>query len=278
MGPFVVRLRAATASMARPLAAMYADFPVESDTGFADFHVLMERPRNLRSWIYPQVLFKLDGLTLFEPFPEDTSFPLFEWGLNWSVAQRSHQYLILHAASLETRGAGILMPAIPGSGKSTLCAAMTHRDWRLLSDEFGLFDLAERHLVPFPRPVALKNESIEVIRTFAPDAVIGPLFPKTRKGTVAHLRPKPEAVARMAEPVRPRLVVFPKFSAGAPTVLRMLSKGQAFMRLAHNSFNYEIVGPDGFQAVGEIIRNCSCYELSFGSLDDAIAHLDRLIP
>jgi HprK-related kinase A len=276
IGPFIVRVRARLESLTQTMRAMYCDFPVADSNSLADFHVVLERPRNLRRWIQPQVVFKLDGRSLFEPFPQDTAFPLFEWGLNWCVAQRSHQYLMLHAAVLERQGRAVLLPAVPGAGKSTLCAALAFRGWRLLSDEFGLFDLDRQCLVPFPRPVALKNQSIEVIRRFAPEAVLGPLFPKTRKGTVAHLRPPVSSVRRMGETVRPAWIVFPTFTAGAPLSVRSLPKAQAFLRLAHNSFNYEITGAGGFRGVGEIIRSCGCYDVAYGDLDEAVALINRL--
>ncbi|MGZ8215962.1 HprK-related kinase A [Methylomagnum sp.] len=276
MGPFAVRIRSQVDSLVVPMRAVYGDFPVLDANPQADFNVDLQKPFSLRAWIQPQVLFKLDGRNLFEPFPEDTAFPFFEWGLNWCVGQRCHQYLITHSAVLERNGQALLLPAIPGSGKSTLCAALVFRGWRLLSDEFGLFDLAGRRLVPFPRPVALKNESIDVIRRFAPDAVLGPLFPKTRKGTVAHLRPPTAAVQRMDEAVKPAWIIFPKFTKGAAFSIHALPKAQAFLRLAHNSFNYEITGADGFRAVAEIIRACDCYDLNYGDLDDVIARIDRL--
>ena len=276
MGPFVVRVESRVNSLAGPMRVLYGDFALAEPDALADFHVVLQSPRSLRRWIQPQVVFKLDGQSLFEPFPEDTAFPLFEWGLNWCVAQRSHQYLMLHAAALERGERALLLPAAPGSGKSTLCAALAYRGWRLLSDEFGLFDLAERTLAAFPRPVALKNRSIEVIRGFAPEAVLGPLFPKTRKGTVAHLRPPVSAVRRMAEPAVPGWVVFPRFKTGARLTVRSPPKAQAFLRLAHNAFNYEITGADGFRAVGEIVRACGCYDLTYGDLDEAVAAVDRL--
>lgn len=276
MGPFVVRIRARLRGLAEPLQVLYGDYPTVDGDGLADFHVSLERPRNLRGWVQPQALFKLDGRSLFEPFPEDTALPLFEWGLNYCVARRSHQYLMLHAAAVERGGRVLLLPAVPGSGKSTLCAALAHRGWRLFSDEFGLFDFKHRRFVGFPRPVALKNESIEVIRRFAPEAVFGPLFPKTRKGTVAHLRPPTAAVRRMAEGAEPGWIVFPKYAAGSPLLIRSLPKAQSFLRLAHNSFNYEITGADGFRAVGAIVRACECYELTYSDLEQAVAHLDRL--
>lgn len=276
MGPFVVRIRAQVQSLAATLSAMYGDFPVLDPNPLADFNIDLQKPFSWRAWIQPQVLFKLDGRNLFEPFPQDTAFPFFEWGLNWCVGQRCHQYLMTHSAVLERNGRALLLPAIPGSGKSTLCAALVFRGWRLLSDEFGLFDLTSRQLAPMPRPVALKNESIDVIRRFAPEAMLGPLFPKTRKGTVAHLRPPAEAVQHMGEAVQPAWIVFPKFTQGARLTIHAVPRAQAFLRLAHNSFNYEITGADGFRAVGEIIRACDCHDLNYSNLDEAVACIDRL--
>jgi HprK-related kinase A len=278
MGPFTVQVRTGIRPLGQTLHAMYSEFPLAETEGFADFHVALDRPRTWRAWINPQVLFSLDGRNLFDPFPADTGFPLFEWGLNWCIGHQSHQYLILHAAVVERNGAALLLPAIPGSGKSTLCAALINRGWRLLSDEFGLFDFTSRRLAPLPRPVALKNESIEVIRRFAPDAVLGPLFPKTRKGTVAHLRPPKASVQRMYETVPPTFIIFPRFSLNAALTLRTVPKSQAFLRLAHNSFNYEITGADGFRAVGEIVRASQCFELSYGDLDAALSKIDSIIP
>ena len=82
---------------------------------------------------------------------------MLEAGLNWCIGNLAHQYLVIHSATLERGGRALLMPAPPGSGKSTLCAALITRGWRLLSDEFALVDPATGLLVPVPRPVALKG-------------------------------------------------------------------------------------------------------------------------
>ena len=117
------------------------------------------------------------------------------------------------------------------------------RGWRLLSDEFGATRMGDGRIVPTPRPIALKNASIEVIRSFASEAVIGPPFPKTRKGTVAHLAPNRRAVEGIYETAFPRLIVFPNYEAGAEVAIEAIPKSRAMLKLAANSFNYELLGP-----------------------------------
>lgn len=275
-GPFTVRLHGQLAPLAKTIQLLYGDFPIAEGEVIADFHISLKRPINLRYWWRPQVLFHVDGRTPFEPFPLKLAMPLLEWGMNWCIATRAHHYLMLHAGVVERNGLGIVLPAYPGAGKSTLCAALIHRGWRLLSDEFGLVRIQDSKLVPLPRPIPLKNQSIEVIRAFAPEAIIGPLFPKTRKGTVAHLRPPTLSVERMAETALSSVIVFPQYKAGGPTVLESYSKAYAFLKLANSAFNYEVLGVKGFKLATEMVRSCQCYALSYGELDEAIVELDAL--
>jgi len=145
---------------------------------------------------------------------------------------RHQAYLMLHAAALERGGHGLLLPASPGHGKTTLCAALAHRGWRFLSDEFGLVRQHAIEVLPIPRPMPLKNESIDVMRSFAPDAWLGPSIPGTRKGTVAHVRPPSESIRASERPASVRWIVFPRWEAGAGLTLEPVSKAQAFLELA----------------------------------------------
>ena len=189
---------------------------------------------------------------------------------------QAHQYLMLHSAVVERAGKALLLPAWPGCGKSTLCAALVSRGWRLFSDEFGLVRLADGHLVPLPRPTPLKNRSIDVIRDFSPAEEIGPAYHGTRKGTVAHLRTPDESVAQAQITAPPGWLVFPRYRAGSTLRMEPVTRPQAFLKLANNSFNYQLLGLQGFQAVTQLVRNCDCYILSYSDLDEAIATLNQL--
>ncbi len=138
IGPFVTHLSAPIPAVASNLHVFYRDHTLEDSNGIADFHIRMACPKGLRRWFRPQVMFYLDGQTQFQPFPYDLAPPLLEWGLNWCISTRAHQYLILHAAVAERDGRAVIFPARPGSGKSTLCAGLVHQGWRLLSDEHAL--------------------------------------------------------------------------------------------------------------------------------------------
>jgi len=274
-GPFVTHLRSPFRDLADAIHFVYASFALE-ERGFADFHLAIVPPRTLRRFVRRQALFESDGQALFEPYPRALTMPLFEWGLNWCVASRSNQYLIVHSAVLERDGRAVLLPAKPGTGKSTLCAALAHRGWRLLSDEMALIRPADGRLDAVPRPIGLKNESIDIVRAFVPEARIGPVWPNTAKGTVAHLSPPEDAVERAQESAAPAWIVFPRWKAGASARFEAHGKAGAFMRVADNCMNYDMLGETGFETLGATIDACGCWEFEYGRLEDAIRAFEAL--
>ncbi|HPT49566.1 MAG TPA: HprK-related kinase A [Accumulibacter sp.] len=275
-GPFNLRIRSDLETFTSVAHRLYAPYPLFEAQEISDFHVQITRPRGLRGWIRRQACFAVDGHFPFAPYTVEHAFPALEWGINWCVATRSHHLLMLHAAGVERDGHAILFPASPGDGKSTLCTALVHSGWRLLSDEFGLVRPEDGLLLPLPRVIPLKNESIKVIRRFRPEAVMGPAFLETRKGTVVHVQPPEDSIRRAQETAKPRWLVFPRWIADAPLTLTEIPKSQAFLMVASNAFNYEVLDQTAFQLVIDMVRSCDCFSLSYSKLDEAIAALDDL--
>ena len=278
VGALRIRAQSDSAPFARQLQLCYPDFPFADQAGWADVHVQISRVSGTRRFFRPQVRLLCDGQQPFEAFPADMPLPLFEWGCNWMIGRRLNDLLLLHAGAVERDGLVLLMPALPGSGKSTLTAALSLRGWRLLSDEFGALDVEHDVFRAILKPVALKNQSIEVIRRFAREAAFGPEFLNTRKGTVAHLVAQPDAVARRHETARPGAVVLPKWQAGSPTRWEPLAKSTLFTALAFNAFNYSVLGDVGFRAVIRLVRQCPAWQLIYSDLDDALATIEAAWP
>ena len=263
--------------LASAILSVYQHFPDEQHSGFVDATVQVLRVRGLRRFINPQIEFLSDANRPFEPFPADTTLPLLEWGMNYALSDRIFHYLVLHAGVVAKNNRAVLFPAIPGSGKSTLTAALHLSGYRLLSDEFGVIEPESGHLIPMVRPVALKNNSVPIIRDRFPSAVLGPIFPKTKKGEVSHLAPSLDSVRARHTVAVPAMVVFPRYAKGVRCRLEDVDAASAFNRLAVNSFNYEFLGPKGFRRVTDLVRKCPCKQLIFDSLDDAIATIDDLL-
>ena len=123
-GELLARLQSGMADVARSLYTLYGQHPVFIDPAFADFHIEVRKPRNLRRWMRQQAEFLIDGEAPFEPLPREQAPALLEWGLNWAIASSCHQWLTIHAASLERHGQVVVLPAPPGLGQEHLvCGA-----------------------------------------------------------------------------------------------------------------------------------------------------------
>jgi len=51
----------------------------------------------------------------------------------------------------------------------------------------------------------------------------------------------------------------------------------AFLKLAHNAFNYEVIGERGFRAVAAIVRSVPCRIVRYGDLADAHRAIDAIV-
>ncbi|WP_377158450.1 HprK-related kinase A [Roseateles sp. UC29_93] len=276
LSPFTVRVRSDIPHLAADVAAMYQDFELAGDEEFVDFHVAVLRSPHWLSRLQGRAEFWFDGQRSFTPLPAAQALAMLEWGINWCIAAHAHQYLLIHAAVLERDGRALLMPAPPGSGKSTLCAALAHRGWRLLSDELGLLDMATGLVHGMARPINLKNASIPLIRSFVPEAHFSASMPNTSKGTVALVRAPQDAIEHRLAPARPAWVVLPAWRAEAAAQLLPIERARAFMDLAEQSFNYDVHGQAGFQTLGRLVDACACYRFEYSRLDEAVALFETL--
>lgn len=274
-GPFVSCIISELPELAAPLHFLYDEFPVAQDS-FVDFHVRVGRTPGLYHRLRSTIVFTLDRTQAFYPFPRRLALPLFEWGMNWCIYSSAHQYLMVHAAVVQKGAKVCMLPGVSGAGKSTLCAALVSRGWRLLSDELAIWRPGEEMILPISRPISLKNDSIELIKAFAPNQTFGPYFGKTAKGPLAHMKPPSESVHRMDELSSPTHIVFPSYQPDSGPELDTVTKKEAFIRISDFALNYPMHGRDGFNSLIDVIETCESYEFRYASLEDAIRVFDDL--
>ncbi len=270
--PFDVQLETDIPAVINSINHMYqyALKPVEDTEKFSDFHIRIASPSSIRKYYRPQVQFYIDGKTPFKPLPLSQAFPFFEWGLNWCIASHTYQYLLLHAAVVEKGNQALILPGYPGAGKSTLCAALVSSGWRLLSDEMAVIDTKTLELIPVVRPISLKNESINVISESFSNAEFGESFLDTAKGTVSHMKPPKQSFIQRNQRVQLKWVVFPRYLATQSTLLTEKEKGETLIELAENSFNYNVLGSQGFNVLCDLVASARCYKFEYSCLDEAI--------
>jgi HprK-related kinase A len=276
IGPFLVHVRSELPLVRTYLDTLYADFPISSGADSGHFDINVQAASGVRRWIRPQANLMVNGERPFLPLPADLAGALFEWTINFCVARDAHRFVSMHAAVVERHGRALVISGESGAGKSTLCAALVIDGWRLLSDEFALVDPETGMLSPLPRPVSLKNASIEIIRSRGRDLVFGPEGIDIEQARFVHMKPPAASVQRASDAAVPAIVIFPKWSSGAQTVLTPVRRAQVLLRLADQSFNYNYLGVRGFEAIASLARRVEGYELEYSDLDDVLPRLAGL--
>jgi hypothetical protein len=176
-------------------------------------------------------------------------------------------FVALHAAAAAWGGRGIIFPGPPDAGKTTLVAGLTRIGFAYLTDEAALIDPRTGFLHPFPRALAMDERSIDVIpglrQKLPPDH---DQFMRYRY----HVPPddlRPGAVGR---PCRVEFVIAPRYEAGGETVLEPMSRAEALMMLAENSFNFVRFGGKAVESLRQAMDGVKCYRLRTGTLEDSI--------
>lgn len=274
VGPVGFRLGSDWRAPVAALESLYADYP-RPDDGIADFTVRLSADRPWRRYVRPRVTIGGDYV-LPEAAPLSLRHGLLaaEMGMNLQMALGQRRYLLLHASAVERDGRALVMTGLSGAGKSTLAALLMTRGWRLMGDEFALLDPETGLVHAFPRPISLKNRSIDVMAAAFPDGRWGPLLTDTPKGAIRHLVPDARALAAMAEPAQPALILFPAFGHEAAT--REVGPSEVFVRLTQASTNYVALAERGFRALTRLVTTVPARAIDYPDTDSAIAQVEAL--
>ena len=196
------------------------------------------------------------------------------WAVHDDAVTESRRFLTLHAAAAAWGGRGIVFPAAPNCGKSTLVAALVLRGLDFLSDEYAVVDLESGSLQPYPRPLWLDRDSLARLEdrgATVPDGLV--------TGTVAkHFLPAGAIrVGAVGAPCRVRLVVVPDYDPEEETQLEPMSRGGVLMQLADESFNFEHLGLPALEVLRGVLAEADCYRLTFSDLDEAVDAVRGLV-
>ncbi len=274
VGPVQFRIGSDWAAPIAALKSLYAGYPRDTDRP-ADATVRLFAARPWRRWLRPSVHIGGDFIVPDAlPLPLSMGLLAAEMGMNLQVALGWRRHMLLHASAVAKDGRAVILSGESGSGKSTLAALLGEGDWRLMGDEFTLIDPDSGDALAFPRAVSLKNEAIAEVEARVDAARLGPLLAGTPKGDIRHLIPRPDAIASMHEPVRPALLLFPRFG-GAPAI-EPIGEGEAFVRLTEASTNYVALGEAGFAAMTRLVRDTPAFTISYPDSASGMTIVEQL--
>ncbi|HUX88900.1 MAG TPA: hypothetical protein VMW65_17985 [Chloroflexota bacterium] len=217
-----------------------------------------------------------DGVVCWEGADAMAAVGGLEWAITTAAVERlGERYLLFHSGAVALRGEGILLPAVAGSGKTTLVAGLLAAGFQYLSDEVAVLDLKRRTLLPFPRSLCIKSGSRPVLTPLYPALAAAPDYPRFAGDTAAYL--PPPSGSWPAGPVPMKVVVLPRYLAGAPTALVPITRARALQGLLEQSFSARRTGPVAITTAIEVLRDARCYALTVGDLSRAVELLHELV-
>lgn len=203
-----------------------------------------------------RVRIEQDGRKIGDAVPLDRVATILTSDLNEKAIASRPDKLNLHAGAVTLRGRAMLLPGPSGSGKSTLTAALLSIGCGYLTDEAVSVDLETLEVEPYQKPLSLAPRSLAALGhgEWPPFDWIDPeMVPAT------YIRP---SALSGAAPVR--VIVFPKFEPGSPTLLSPMHRAEALVELATNSFNFVDHGGRWLEPLKRIVIASSCWRLATG--------------
>lgn len=204
------------------------------------------------------------------------------WAIDWilsdlttRVVELESRSLLIHAGAVSGPGGALIIAGPPGCGKSTLVAALTAEGLSYLSDEVAALDLETHVVSAFPRPMAIRADSFDLVSELAElrptDLERGPGSPKV------HLNPEDLRPGSNAATAPVAAVIVPVLDGSGRAVLEPLSRAELVMLVAEQSFNFRSLGERALVGLGSMVESCRGYRLHLGDLGEAIRLLTDLL-
>lgn len=215
-----------------------------------------------------------DGVPWVESAAADEILSHLDVAVNSTAVEKlGHRYLFFHAGAVALGEAGVILPAPPGSGKTTLVAGLVAAGFRYFSDEVAVFDPSSSRLMPFPKSLFVKQGGQNVLASRYPS--LASQAPSSRFGDeqVWYLHPPRDAWP--LGPVSVEAVIFPRYDPSQPTSLVEIPRSQALQGLLKQSFNLRSHRAPGISAAVAMLGGAVCHTLTVGDLDQAVALLTQ---
>jgi hypothetical protein len=170
---------------------------------------------------------------------------------------RTQGLYAVHAAAVEKDGAGILVVAPSGAGKTTACLSLVRAGYRYLSDDHPLFN--GRLLLPFPGRLAVTERT----RSWFPELARNGLRQDTLKRSFRIEDVFPTASGR---PCPPRLLLFLRLADWHESFAEPLSPARALEELLPQTLLLldPALAARQFHTMAELVRAIPAYRLHFG--------------
>jgi hypothetical protein len=193
------------------------------------------------------------------------------WHINRQMIDKTcADHVVVHAAAATRAGITVILPGGQEHGKTTTVGGLLRGGYDYVTDEAVVIDPDSRWINPFPKALSIDEGS-------------WPLFPECRPASQEgwpqwQVRAEQLGARSIRTPVLPpRIIVFPRYQAGSPTVVAELSAGDAVRELVGTTFRFADNPRRNLAVLAALVQGSTVARLQIGNLEDAVLAIDMIL-
>jgi hypothetical protein len=220
-----------------------------------------------------------DGAVVDECDPSDGLLPMLHANILMMAYSASGCMAAVHAAVITHGDRCILMPAVAGSGKTTLTAALLASGFGYGTDDLALLSDAPVRIRAIPVCLGLKAGAWPVLAEKFPGLRKLPVYRRADGQAIRYLQPPPETLPEPGRDFSPAdCIVFPCYQPDTRADIRRISSAGGLLRLTDAGYDFPTRMDQGtVQCLINWISGIPCYELQYGGLDEAVRLVGNLV-
>lgn len=183
------------------------------------------------------------------------------------VCKQENWLTILHSAGVSWQGSGIIFPALGGSGKTTLAAALLKNGFEYINDDVIPLIRQTGELIPLPTNLSIKSGSWMLLKPFYPELEDLEVF-GTPERKVKYL---PPPSCNFSSSLYARCIILPNYQTGASAELEQLTAVSALQAIIEGESLLRLpLEKDDIAGLIEWLKPLSCYRITYDDLDPAV--------
>ncbi|MBA7519879.1 hypothetical protein ES705_11967 [subsurface metagenome] len=199
------------------------------------------------------------------------AYTLANFMMQTLALKTSKHYLNIHAATIIKDKTCFLFPGSQHCGKTTISIELIKRGYKLLSDDFSIINRKTLKVLPFPRALNIREDTLPLISKFRNNLISASEFK-----IAGEKRWFLDLTKFCGELNVPNLIVFLQLNSKKKSKLEQYSKVRAVLDLIGLIISPYLPGllpsdpQSNLDIIAKLINNGSVYRLTFGDIDNAI--------
>jgi hypothetical protein len=202
----------------------------------------------------------------------DTALMVFSQIMTFTC-KHDNWLILLHAAGVSWQGHGLVFPALGGSGKTTLTAALIKHGFDYINDDVIPLLRNSHELVSLPFSLSIKSGSWPLLQSLYPQLEGLEVF-ASQERSIKYLPPPPKSI--QTHTYSAKHIILPVYQAGATASLEPLHTVSALQAIIEGESALHLpLNKADIKALISWLSGLTCHRLTYDELNPAVTLLSQ---